>query len=253
MNFIPEFMFGRKIFRYETIGSTNQALRELAQEGAGHGTIVVSKVQTKGKGRMTRTWESPDGGLWMSILLETEENFDNNKFGLIPLMSGCAVATAIMHEYNIEACVKWPNDVLINGKKACGILGELLNTDGKQLAIIGIGINVNNKVQEGYEFSQVSTSVLEETGKKNKLENLEETILQEIKHRIDMLAAGKYDELLDEWRELSGTLGQRVIIAGPKEMFEGLAKDIDENGSLIIEMNDKSTKTVNVGDCTHLD
>ena len=253
MNFIPDFMFGRKIIRYDTVGSTNEELKKLAQEGAGPGTVVISKVQTKGKGRMTRTWESPEGGLWLSILLETETDFDNNKFGIIPLMSGCAVATAIMHEYNIEAGVKWPNDVLINGRKTCGILGELLKVDGKQLAIIGIGINVNNKVQEGYEFSQISTSIIEATGKKNKLENLEETVLQEIKHRIDMLAAGKYDELLHEWRELSGTLGHRVIIAGPNEMFEGLAKDIDENGSLILQLDDKTIKTVNVGDCTHLD
>lgn len=246
-------MFGRKIFRYETIGSTNEALKELAQQGAGPGTIVVSKVQTKGKGRIQRTWESPGGGLWMSILIETEKDFDNNKFGLIPLMSGCAVATSVMHEYNIDAGVKWPNDVLINGRKACGILGEILNVDGKQLAIIGIGINVNNKVQAGYEFSQVSTSIIEERGKKSKLEDLENTILMELKHREEMLTAEKYDELLDEWRELSDTLGKRVKLTAPKEEFEGLAKDIDENGSLILEMGDGSLKTVNVGDCIHLD
>ena len=246
-------MFGRKIFRYETIGSTNEALKELAQKGAGPGTVVVSTIQTKGKGRMTRTWESPEGGLWMSILLETEKDFDNNKFGLIPLMSGCAIATSVMHEYNIDAGVKWPNDVLINGKKACGILGEIINVDGKQLAIIGIGINVNNKVQEGYEFSQISTSIIEERGSKSKLEDLENTILMEIKYREEMLAAGKYDELLDEWRELSDTLGNRVKITAPNEVFEGLAKDIDENGSLILEMDDGSLKTINVGDCQHLD
>ncbi len=246
-------MFGRRIFRYETIGSTNEALKELAQQGAGPGTIVVSKVQTKGKGRIQRTWESPGGGLWMSILIETEKDFDNNKFGLIPLMSGCAVATSVMHEYNIDAGVKWPNDVLINGKKACGILGEILNVDGKQLAIIGIGINVNNKVQEGYEFSKVSTSIIEERGSKSKLEDLENTILMEIKHREEMLAAGKYDELLDEWRELSDTLGKRVKIITQNEEFEGLAKDIDENGSLILEMDDGRLKTINVGDCQHLD
>ena len=245
-------MFGRKIFRYDTIGSTNEALSELAQEGTGPGTVVVSKIQTKGKGRMTRTWESPEGGLWMSILLETEENFDNNKFGLIPLMSGCAVATSIMHEYNIDAGVKWPNDVLINGKKACGILGEIIKIEEKQLAIIGIGINVNNKVQDGYEFSQISTSIIEERGSKSKLEDLENTILMEIKHREEMLAAGMYDELLDEWRELSGTLGNRVKITALDEEIEGLAKDIDENGSLILEMDDGSLKTINVGDCTHL-
>ncbi|MCK5024432.1 MAG: biotin--[acetyl-CoA-carboxylase] ligase [Thermoplasmata archaeon] len=244
---------GHRIIRYDTVTSTNEVLRELAQEEIEPGTVVVAKVQTKGKGRMARTWESPEGGLWMSVLLETEKNFENNKFGIIPLMSGCAVATAVMHEYNIEAGVKWPNDVLINGKKACGILGEILNVGEKQLAIIGIGININNKVQEGYEFSQVSTSLIEERERKSRIEELENAILLEMNHRNEMLAAGKYDELLDEWRELSNTLGSRVKITAPNEEFEGLAKDIDENGSLILEMDDNSLKTINVGDCTHLD
>jgi len=252
MEFSMHQSIGHKIIRYGSVTSTNEVLRELAQEGIEPGTVVVSSVQTKGKGRMTRTWESPEGGLWMSVLLETKKEFDNNKFGLIPLMSGCAVATAVMHEYNIDAGVKWPNDVLINGKKACGILGEIINVEEKQLAIIGIGINVNNKVQEGYEFSQVSTSLIEERGRKSRIEELENAILQELNHRNEMLVAGKYDELLDEWRELSGTLGKRVKITTLDEEFEGLTKDIDENGSLILEMDDGSLKTINVGDCQHL-
>lgn len=246
-------MFGRKIIRYKTIGSTNEALKEFAQQGAGQGTVVVAKVQTRGRGRMARIWESPEGGLWMSILLETDKTFDNNKFGLIPLMSGCAVATAIMNEYNIEAGVKWPNDVLVNGKKACGILGEILNVDGKQLAIIGIGINVNNRVRENYEFSRTATSIIEERGRKSKIGELENAILMEINYRKEMLNAGNYDELLDEWREFSDTLGKHVKITAPNEVFEGLARDIDESGSLILEMDDNSLKTINVGDCTHLD
>lgn len=246
-------MFGRKIFRYETVGSTNEVLKELAQEGTGPGTIVVAGMQTRGRGRMTRSWESPKGGLWMSILLETRENFDNNKFGLVPLMSGSAVATAIMHEYDIEAGVKWPNDVIIGGRKVCGILGELLKHQGRQMAIVGIGVNVNNPVQEGYEFSDVSTSIIEETGKKVKIEELENAVIMEVNHRNTMLANGQYDEILDEWRKLSETLGREVIIQGPKDEMTGLAKDIDENGSLILEMEDGSTQTVNVGDCTHLE
>ena len=244
---------GHKIIRYDRVSSTNEVLRELAHDNFEPGTVVVARTQTRGKGRMTRTWESPEGGLWLSILMETEDSFDNNKFGIIPLMSGCAVATAIMNEYNIEAGVKWPNDVLIDGKKICGILGELLNVDGKQMAIIGIGINVNNGVQEGYEFSQFSTSLIEERGRKSKIEDLENAILMELNYRNDMLVAGEYDELLNEWRELSGTLGKRVKITAPNEMIEGLAVDIDENGSLILELDDNGRKTVNVGDCTHLD
>jgi BirA family biotin operon repressor/biotin-[acetyl-CoA-carboxylase] ligase len=243
---------GQKIFRYDSVTSTNVILRELALEGFEPGTVVVSTIQTKGCGRLERTWDSPKGGLWLSVLLKTEGVLSGEKFGLIPLMTSSAVATALANTAGFAVRVKWPNDVLINGKKACGILGEIIKVDEKQMAIVGIGLNVNNNVKEGYEFSAVSTSVSEELGKDADLLELEAAILCELANGNDLLNTGKYDNILKEWRDRSDTLGKKVRITTATEEIEGLAKDIDENGSLVLD-RDGQAVTVMAGDCTHLE
>ncbi len=243
---------GQKIFRYGSVTSTNVILKELALEGFEPGTVVVSVIQTKGCGRLERAWDSPKGGLWLSVLLDTGGVQSGEKFGLIPLMTASAVADAMASTAALAARLKWPNDVLINGKKACGILGEILKVEGKQLAIVGIGLNVNNPVREGYEFSAVSTSVSEELGKDADLLELETAILSELANRNSLLNAGKYDQILNEWRGLSDTLGKRVKITTPTEEIEGIAKDVNESGSLVLERDGK-VETIVAGDCEHFD
>ncbi len=253
-------LIGRKIIRHDSVTSTNEVLKELAIEGLEPGTVVVSAVQTKGHGRMERTWESPEGGLWLSVLLDATSEIELDKFGLIPLMAGCAVVCAISRIVGLDARVKWPNDVLIKGRKVCGILGEMMKAEEKQLAIIGIGLNVNNPVQEGYEFSQASTSIVEEMGDRASIEglgaaiidDLESAILSELELRNNMLAGGKFDDILNEWRTRSDTLGKRVKIRTQTEEIEGLARDIDESGSLLVERGDGRVEKVLVGDCEHV-
>jgi BirA family biotin operon repressor/biotin-[acetyl-CoA-carboxylase] ligase len=161
------------------------------------------------------------------------------------------VANAIAGATALAARVKWPNDVLIDGRKTCGILGDIINMD-KGLAVVGIGINVNNKVREGYEFSGISTSISEELGRNIDIEELEHVLLAELDHRKDLLAEGKYDDILEEWRSLADTLGRKVRITTLKEDIEGLAVDIDENGSLIVE-TDGRTEVLLAGDCEHME
>lgn len=243
---------GQKIFRYDSVTSTNEVLKELAMEGFQPGVAVISGIQTKGRGRMERAWESPEGGLWLSVLLDASPEFRENKFGLIPLTVGCAVAETISAVTGLEVRVKWPNDVLIEGKKVCGILGEIVEVEGKHLAIVGIGINANNPVREGYEFSQISTSIAEELGKEADLEELEHVLLAELDCRANLLADQKFDAILEEWRSLSYTLCKKVKITTQTGEIEGLAKDIDDNGSLILE-RDGQVETVLAGDCAHLE
>lgn len=120
------------------------------------------------------------------------------------------------------------------------------------MAIIGIGININNPVQNGYDFSSISTSVAEEFGKKVKLEVLENTILEELNFRAELLETKEYDIILEDWRNLSETLGKKVTIHAPNKKITGIAKDIDENGSLLIEGEDGRVTKVIAGDCEHL-
>ena len=244
---------GFKIIRYDSVTSTNEVLRELAEEGIEPGTVVTARVQHHGKGRMRRKWESPEGGLWMSVLLETETGFDQEKFGLLPLMAGSSVASAIIMEYDLDAGVKWPNDVLVNGRKACGILGELLTVNGKKLAILGIGVNINNSVKEGYDFSPMSTSIAEEFKKQVKIEVLEATILEELNYGMELLENKDYAKILEDWRNLSETLGRKVTVHAPNEKITGIAKDIDENGSLLLETENGRTVKVIAGDCEHIE
>jgi BirA family biotin operon repressor/biotin-[acetyl-CoA-carboxylase] ligase len=242
---------GQKIFRYDSVASTNERLKELAQDGFEPGTVVIGGIQTAGRGRLDRSWESPKGGLWLSVLMDATPVFHDNKFGIIPLTASCAVARSITALTELEGRVKWPNDVLINGRKTCGILGEIINLD-KGLAIIGIGINVNNKVREGYEFSQVSTSISEELGKEVNLEELELVLLGELDRKAKKIADGNPDDILTEWRSLSDTLGRNVRITTTTGELEGLAKDIDEDGSLIVEVEGR-TEIILAGDCKHLE
>jgi BirA family biotin operon repressor/biotin-[acetyl-CoA-carboxylase] ligase len=245
-------MLGRKTIRYDTVTSTNEVLKGLAADGLGHGTVVTARVQTQGKGRMSRTWESQAGGLWISVLLEMPAGFDRSKFGLIPLMAGSSVATAIMMEYDLDARVKWPNDVLVEGRKISGILCELVEHGSSFWAIIGIGVNVNNHVREGFEFSSSATSIIEEFGKSVKLDVLENTILEELDFRATLLTSGEFDKILTDWKELSATIGKAVSINTPEGKITGKALDIDDNGSLLVEENGQVMK-VSAGDCQHMD
>lgn len=245
-------LLGRKTIRYDSVTSTNEVLKALALEGIETGTLVTAKVQTHGRGRLERRWESPEGGLWMSVLFEMPPGFDSSRYGLLPLMAGASVATAILMEHGLDAGVKWPNDVLIAGRKACGILGEIFTVGDRHLAIIGIGINVNNRVQVGYDFSSGTTSIAEEFGKSVKTEVLENTVLEELEFRHDLLVSGEYDKILEDWRELSVTLGRKVHIVMPGGEMTGIARDIDPTGALLVEMDDVIHK-VNAGDCRHLE
>jgi BirA family biotin operon repressor/biotin-[acetyl-CoA-carboxylase] ligase len=245
-------LLGNKIIRYDTVTSTNEVLKELALDEIGSGTVVTAKIQTGGRGRLGRTWESPDGGLWLSVLLEIDQKIDNNKFGLVPLMAGSSVATAILMEYGVDAGVKWPNDVMIDGRKVCGILCEMVEHEGTRYIIIGIGINVNNRVKEGYEFSAFSTSIAEEFEKSVKMEVLENTILEELDFRAELLSNAEFDKIIDDWRELSVTLGKNVKVTLPNGEVIGIARDIADDGSLILDVNGQHV-TVNAGDCQHLD
>lgn len=264
---------GNKIIRLAEVGSTNEYAKELISKGiAVEGTVVVADVQTSGKGRLERLWESPKGGLWLSLILEPEEPIAGNKLGILPLMAGCAAAGAIncaLADSGGQTCrdkpdnassasttktarVKWPNDVMINGRKACGILSESLTHDGRRYVIIGIGININNRVQEGYGFSPVSTSIMEEVGRATEIELVQRALLSEIDRLYTNMKTNS-QRVLEEWRRLADTPGRRVCINTPSGEVTGLARDIDENGALVVETEDGKTAAVSAGDCRHLD
>jgi BirA family biotin operon repressor/biotin-[acetyl-CoA-carboxylase] ligase len=199
-----------KIIHFKEVTSTNDAAKDHLEDGV----VIVADIQSQGRGRHARTWYSPQGGLWCSIVL---------KHGPAPILNlAAALAISKTFEYfDLETKLKWPNDVHIDNKKICGILSE---TEGGFL-IMGIGINLNNK-----DFPQdiPGTSYYVETGKKiNKLTFLEKF--------LDIFN-GLYDtDFLDEYRRYSSTIGSRVTVKNGDDLT-GIALDIDNQGRLLLKL-----------------
>lgn len=233
-----------KIAKYfHEISSTMDAAREIAE--AGESGIVVAERQSSGRGRLGRNWESESGGLWLTLALRAQ--IPLKKAFLLTYLSSVATVEALKRTYYVNAKVKWPNDVLLDGKKVGGILLEIkAEVDLLSHALIGIGININNRVADK-RFEMPAISVSEFLGRKlmrlpllkNLLERFEELFLEE-------------ELILDKWKSLSETLGRRVRIITHEEIIEGIATDLNEEGALLVHTVDGKLKRIFSGDCFHL-
>lgn len=239
-------VFGKKpIYFYDETVSTNVRAYELAEEGAAEGTIVVAESQTRGKGRIGRKWVSPKGGgIYVSLILRPDVETD--EIPSITLIAASAVVKAIRKECSLEPAVKWPNDVMLNGKKVCGILTEIkAQPDSVDFLVVGIGVNVNTPLSklppEGTSLSEEGTSAFDRTAFLRSL--LEEFEKDYVKFKAEGFAA-----LHAECKKLSLVLGKRVNIVEHHRPLSGKAVDIDEKGALIVLTDDGSLKRVFSGD-----
>ncbi len=244
-------VFGRKIVYFEEVASTNDVAKELASQGAPEGTLVIAEMQTRGRGRMSREWFSPRGGLWFSIILRPD--MTPGEVPLLALMLGVGVAKALLRE-GLRCHLKWPNDVLVDGRKVCGILTELdAEMDVVNYVIGGIGINVNNEVKDfPMEFRHLATTVKAELGRKVSRVVLLKHVLEELERTYDGLNEKGGSVVLDEWRRLSSTLGKRVRVVTHGRTIEGLALDVADNGALLIELENGRIEKIISGDCLHV-
>ena len=235
----------QRIHYFPEIDSTMDAARELAKEGAEEGTIVIAEVQTRGRGRLSREWLSPEGGIYFTVILRPR--ISPAYAPRINLMAAVAVAATIGKLFGLKAELKWPNDVLVAGKKVCGILAEMdAEMDVVNFVNVGIGINANTPVPK---FNKTATSLSDELGRQVSRREFLRALLTEMDKRQARLMKS---ELLQEWRNLSGTLNKRVSITSLDEEVTGQAVDIDATGALLVRSKDGSLKTVLVGDCVHL-
>jgi len=235
----------QRIHYFPEIGSTMDAARELAKKGAGEGTIVIAEVQTRGRGRLSREWLSPEGGIYFTLLLRPR--ISPAYAPRINLMASVAVAATIRKLFRLNAELKWPNDVLIGGRKVCGILAEMdAEMDVVNFVNLGIGINANTSVPQ---FEKTATSLKDALGKEISRKKFLSALLLEINRRQARLMKAN---LLEEWKKLSGTLNKYVRILSPGEVIVGRASDIDTTGALIVKERDGSLKKAVAGDCIHL-
>lgn len=245
-------IFGKKIYSYRKVGSTNVLGFRLAETNAEEGTLIVAEEQTKGKGRMGRSWYSPPRvGLWMSLILRPD--IPPFKAPGLSICAGLALALSIKEMTGIEAKTKWPNDCLIDGKKVGGILLELsAELDRINFVIVGIGVNVNQSAQDfSKDLDQIATSIKIKLGKE--ISRL--TLLISFLEKFERIYLDFKENGLSPQREMikrfSSLLGKKVTVKFGKEKIEGIAEDIDDNGSLVIKAK-KGKRVVTAGEVTVL-
>lgn len=248
---------------HEALSSTQERARELAREGTPHGTLVVAEVQAGGRGRLGRRWGSPKGGLWMSLVLRPE--FGASLAPRITQTAAVGVAKALW-ELGVEARIKWPNDLLVDGKKICGILAESstanVPTPAKRVrpalgeanrpldyVVLGIGLNANlDPASLEVPDRQVATLREELAHDVDLLDTIQRilTNLDAELSRIEEFAA-----ILEDWRALNCTLGERVRVQRFGETLEGRAVDLTPDGALLLETPDRTIELYE-GEIEHL-
>ena len=242
-----DFM-GRSIYYFNSIDSTNKKAKEVAQDEQ-EGTVIIAEEQTAGKGRMGRSWVSPKGkGIWMSLILKpTMEPMKVPKLTLI----GAAAVHKALENMKIKAQVKWPNDVLIDGKKICGILTEMSGElNMVNYVIMGIGINVNLDEKDiPDQLKDKATSLKISTGKEINRKELTANILNEFeKLYISFKEKDQMNEVLKICRENSILLGEEVKIIRGNDVRIGKAIDINENGELLIKFEGDKVESIIAGE-----
>ena len=234
-------VFGKRYVYMDTTESTNLEARRLAQQGAEEGTVVVTEEQAAGRGRLSRGWYSPFGkGLWFSLILRPD--FPPVEAPKCTLMAAVALTKAFHKMGLTDAGIKWPNDILVNGRKLVGILTEMSGSmEEISHIVMGIGVNVKTKQEElPEELKLIATSLAMEDIDIERTEAFR-LILEELEHQYYEVLDSGFDETLNEWRQLSVTLGEEIEVRAPGNTYEGAATDIDEgNTNIVLGVYDKT-------------
>jgi BirA family biotin operon repressor/biotin-[acetyl-CoA-carboxylase] ligase len=239
---------GQIVSHYPRLPSTMEVARKKVQQGALEGTVVVADEQSAGKGRLDRVWLSPEGSLSLSIVLYPRMAY----LSYIIMMASLAVVRAVKVVTGLRAQIKWPNDVLIGGKKVCGILVESGIRDiSVDYTIIGIGVNVNLKALDIADILPVATSLSDELGKNVSRLELLRHLLVEVENLYLLLPDG--ETVYREWRDNLITLGRRVHVSLGEVTYDGIAEAVAKDGSLLLRGSDGSLSRILAGDVSLCD
>ena len=226
----------KEVLYFDTIDSTNTKAQELAEKGYPSGTLVVADKQESGKGRRGRSWVSPSGtGIFMTLMIKPDIN--PNNASMLTLVAALAVAKAITSVTGEEAMIKWPNDIVVNSKKVCGILTEMnAQFDYINHIVVGIGINVHNE-SFPEEISQMASSIMIEAGVKrfHRAQIIAETMSYFEQYYDTFLKTQDLSALVREYDELLVNRNKSVRVLDPKEPFDGKAMGITPKGELIVD------------------
>lgn len=241
---------GAKLLMLGEIESTSQTLLELADDDELEGTVVVAEEQKAGRGRLGRGWSSPKGGLWFSILLRPP--IPPSEAPKLTLMAAVAVARGLENRFAIKARLKWPNDVLVQGKKLCGILAEARCGEKLDFVILGIGINANFLLTAlPEELRRTAITMREILQKPVDRYSLLRSIIHELETRYEPFCAQDRKSIIAEWKTLADTLGKSVRVETASGIVLGVAEDVDETGALVVK-TEEGPVHVSAGDVMHL-
>ncbi len=232
---------GRRIHWFEQVTSTNEVARQLADAGAPEGTAVVARTQTEGRGRLGRRWVSPPGGLWLSVVLRPLAA--PHEVPRLGLAVGLACSRAVERSCGVQVGLRWPNDLVVHGRKVGGVLVE----SGPELRWVVVGIGINANVAQDL-LPEGATSLQETTGAPVDRGQLLQALLAELELCYELFRGGDWATLLDWWRSRSTTLGRRVRVHVSSGVYEGVAEDVDEDGALVVRLPDGRRKRVVAGE-----
>ena len=238
-------LVGRRILYYKELSSTMDEASRLAEAGTEEGTVVITERQTAGRGRFGRNWVSPEGNLYFSVVFRPSHTI----LPLLTMVSGVAVARAIRKVTGLSPAIKWPNDVLVDGKKVSGILVEAVAEGASvRYAVVGIGLNIKLEYPEIEALGGLANGLENAAGRPVAKDAVLRRLLLELDNLYLQANSGKAP--LDEWRGLLQTLGRRVTVSWREESWVGQAEGVDDTGNLLLRLDDGRLVTMTVGDVT---
>ena len=241
---------GKNLYVFKEVISTNTLAKFLSMNDVENGTVIISEKQTQAKGRSGKHWASPLGGVWLSIILNP--NVDHSKLPLITLATGVAVAKTLENIGVENPEIKWPNDIMINGKKVCGILTEAVaKFNTIENVIIGVGIDANLDIEQFPEELQSGTTTLKkELGRDGNENLLIKTFLEEFEKISEQFSHEGYEDILKEWRKRSYSIGKIVEVREPfNTYYDAYVLGLSKEGALVVEKIDGTLEKVISGEC----
>ena len=242
-------LFGKNIHYYDEAGSSNDIAKKLAPT-VEEGTIIVVEQQTGGRGRLGRQWASPKGGIWFSTILKPRIALSSAS--RLTLTFGLSVAKTL-RQYEFDAKIKWPNDVLVSGKKVSGILTEVeAEIDTVEFVVIGIGINANMSLKDiPEELRENSTTLRDESGKSIDRVEFLQSLLYNMEQEYIRFSTHPFNEIMDEIISLSDTIGKQVTVNMPNRIVEGTVVGISKSGALLLRKADGEIEEIIAGRCMY--
>jgi BirA family biotin operon repressor/biotin-[acetyl-CoA-carboxylase] ligase len=237
---------GKIVFRFESVGSTNDVAKTLAKKGLPEGTVVIAKMQEQGRGRRNKKWISPSGGLWFSVILRRK--ISPSCMPLIPLAAGVSIARTIRRLYQIDVALKWPNDVMAGTRKIAGILTETSSTIDDCYAVVGFGINVNNSYKSmPTQLRNEMISLYDLLGSEVNIDQLMQESLKEFSQVYAKILTNNLGDVVRDWKMLTNMLGQPILVYEDKAPFEASALDLESDGALLIQTKDGALRRLHSG------